>query len=128
MQTSLIGCSLVTFTVLFWAVHGAAITPARAAGAEYIGTWGNDAAHCAIPQDQEGAPYVIAPGGYDQHEAHCTFKKITPKGGAWMIAAECSVEGDVQPQDFTLSVSGSASGGKLTWTDATGTSTMIRCK
>lgn len=119
---------LASFMIIFWAVHGAAISPARAADAGYIGTWGNDAAHCAIPQDQEGAPYVFGPGGYDQHEAHCTFKKITPNGGTWTIAAECSVEGDVQPQDFTLSVSGSASGGKLTWTDATGTSQMIRCK
>ena len=41
----------------------AANAPARAADAEYIGTWGNDAAHCAIPQDQEGAPCVFGPGG-----------------------------------------------------------------
>ena len=41
----------------------------------------------------------------------------------WAMAAECSVEGDTQTQDFTLSVSGC----KLTWTDATGTKNMIRC-
>ncbi len=124
MQTRPLNRYLASFMFLFWAVHSAAITPARAADAEFIGTWGDDAAHCAIPQDQEGAPYLFGPGGYDQHEAHCTFKKISPKDGAWTIAAECSVEGDTQPQDFTLSVSG----GKLTWTDATGTSSMIRCR
>lgn len=101
----------------------AANAPARAADAEYIGTWGDDAAHCAIPQDLEGAPYIFGPGGYGQHEAHCTFEKITPKGSMWSLAAACPVEGDTQPQDFTLSVSG----GKLTWTDAIGTKNMICC-
>ncbi len=104
--------------------YSAATPSVRAADAAYTGTWGTNAAHCEIPQDQEGAPYVIRPRGYDQHEAHCTFTRITPKSGAWTIEAECTVEGDTQPQEFTLSVSG----GKLTWTDATGTTQMIRCK
>ncbi len=103
---------------------GVAVPAARAGDAAYTGTWGTNAAHCAIPQDQEGAPYVINPRGYDQHEAHCTFTRIAPKGGAWTIAAECTVEGDTQPQDITLTVSG----GKLTWTDLTGTTQMVRCK
>lgn len=109
-------------TVLFSAA--AAALPALAADAPYAGTWGTDAAQCKIAQNAEGAPYVITKVGYDQHEAHCTFKSVKPDGSAFKIAAECSVEGDTQPQNFTLSVSGDT----LTWTGGPGATKLIRCK
>ena len=94
----------------------------------YIGTWGSDPAQCALTQDAEGAPYVFAIDRYDQHEAHCAFKSIskppTPQTNSWVVAAECSVEGDTQTQDFTLIVEGDV----LTWADSSGALDLMRCK
>ena len=95
-----------------------------AADAAYVGTWGMAADQCKLPQDAEGAPFLFAKDRYDQHEAHCTFKSVTPEGAAFKIAAECSVEGDTQPQDFTVTVSGNT----LTWSDGTGALDLTRCK
>lgn len=53
------------------------IAPARAADPAFVGTWGIDDAQCKIPQDKQGAPMVITKNGYDQHEAHCAFKKVS---------------------------------------------------
>ena len=115
------------FAVLLLPLTAPSPSPAadsRAADAAYAGTWGVDAAQCKLPQDAEGAPYVFTKDGYNQHEAHCTFKSVTAEGTAFKIAAECSVEGDTQPQDFTLTVAGST----LTWADTTGALELIRCK
>ncbi len=94
----------------------------------YVGTWGSDAAQCALTQDAEGAPYVFAIDRYDQHEAHCAFKSIsnppTPQTNSWVVVAECSVEGDTQTQDFTLIVEGDV----LTWADSSGALDLMRCK
>ena len=94
----------------------------------YVGTWGTDPAQCALTQDAEGAPYVFAIDRYDQHEAHCAFKSIskppTPQTNSWVVAAECSVEGDTQTQDFTLIVEGDV----LTWADSSGALDLMRCK
>ena len=98
--------------------------PGYAADVAFAGTWGQDAAHCKLAQDAEGAPFVFSKSGYDQHEAHCTFKSVTASGGVFNIAAECSVEGDSQPQDFTLTVASDT----MAWSDATGTFDLIRCK
>jgi hypothetical protein len=95
-----------------------------AGDAPYSGTWGMHSAQCQLAQDAEGAPYVFSKDGYNQHEAHCSFKSVTPEGPAFKIAAECSVEGDTQPQDFTITVSGNT----LTWSDGTGALELIRCK
>lgn len=115
--------SAVTAAVLLCPVAAAAADAANI-GTSYIGTWGTDTEQCKLAQDAEGAPFVFAKDRYDQHEAHCTFKSVTPEGAAYKVAAECSVEGDTQPQDFTLTVSGN----KLTWSDGTGALELIRCK
>ena len=81
-----------------------AASPAIAAEPAYVGTWGTNAAQCKIPQEQQGAPMVFSAKGYDQHEAHCTFKSVKPTAGGWNIAAECSVEGDQQKDAFSLKV------------------------
>lgn len=105
-----------------------AATPSRADDPVYVGTWGTDAAHCKIAQDAEGAPLVITKDRYDQHEAHCVFKSVTPEAALFKVVAECSVEGDTQAQDFTLSTAGSAAGDTLTWADSSGALDLIRCK
>ncbi len=102
----------------------AAATAARAEEPAYVGTWGTDAAQCKIAQDAEGAPLVITKDRYDQHEAHCVFKSVTPEAALFKIVAECSVEGDTQAQDFTLT----AAGDSLTWADGSGALELIRCK
>ena len=101
-----------------------AVGSTHAADATYVGTWGMDPEQCKLPQDAEGAPFLFAKDRYDQHEAHCTFKSVTPEGAAYKIAAECSVEGDTQAQDFTVTVSGNT----LSWSDGTGALDLIRCK
>ncbi len=74
--------------------------------AAFVGTWGINLAQCRVPQDQQGAPIVLTMRGYDQHEAHCTFKSMKKMGDLWKIAADCSVEGDKLSDAFTLRTSG----------------------
>ena len=81
-----------------------ATTPTLAAEPAYVGTWGVSAKQCKIRQDLQGAPMVIRPKGYDQHEAHCDFKTVKKTGAAWNVVAACSVEGDQQKDAFTLKV------------------------
>jgi hypothetical protein len=104
-----------------------AATPALAAPA-YVGTWGIDAAMCAKPQDEVGAPVILGTKSFDQHESHCTFGKVkrTVKGGTtkWSARASCSIEGDEQVAPVVLSVKG----GKLSiaW-DGSVPQDYIRC-
>jgi hypothetical protein len=99
-----------------------AATPASSA--DFAGTWGTDAAQCAIPQDQQNAPMVLNDKGFDQHETHCAFTNIETVEGAWKVQAACSVEGDEQPAEFKLSVKGDT----LTMEDEAGSNNLIRCK
>jgi hypothetical protein len=96
----------------------------RAGEAAYVGTWGTDAAQCKISQDMQGAPLQISANAYDQHEAHCMFKSVTADEAKFKIAAECTVEGDPQPQEFSLTVADD----KMTWDDRSGALDLIRCK
>ena len=95
-----------------------------AAQPAYVGTWGNSAAQCAVPQEQQGAPMVFSKGGYDQHEAHCTFEKMAGESADWKVSAVCVVEGDKQPIDFSLAVKGDT----LTMSDEFGKQVLTRCK
>jgi len=97
---------------------------ANAAQPAFVGTWGRDAAQCAVPQELQGAPMVFAKDRYDQHEAHCSFSKVSGKAPGWKISASCLVEGDRQAFDFRLSVHGEA----LTMTDEFGKQILKRCK
>lgn len=72
----------------------------------YVGTWGNDATQCKKPQESQNAPMVVTANGYDQHEAHCTFSSIEKSGEIWTMKTTCSVEGDEQTGQMTLSVTG----------------------
>lgn len=96
---------------------------AAAGGPAYVGTWAADASQCAVPQEQQTAPMIVTEAGFDQHEVHCSFKSVTPDGDAWKMSAECQVEGDPQPHDFSFAVSGAT----LTITDEDGTNQMQRC-
>jgi hypothetical protein len=83
------------------------ISAAHAADAAYTGTWSADLAKCKVPQDQTEAPMIVTKNGYDQHEAHCTFKSVKEAGkGEWKVSGSCSVEGDRQAMDETFTVSG----------------------
>ena len=72
----------------------------------YVGTWGTDAAQCKNSQEVSDAPMLIRKGGYDSHEAHCTFTSIQKSGTTWNMKTKCSVEGDQQTGTLTLSVKG----------------------
>ena len=103
---------------------GSAATPALAEDT-YEGTWASDLAQCKLSQDDLNAPLVLQKDRYDQHEAHCTFKSVTPgSAGEWKVTSECTVEGAAQPYDFALVLSGDT----LTVSDDTGSRDLLRCK
>jgi len=96
---------------------------ASASEPAYVGTWARDIAQCAVPQEQEGAPMVFSNKGYDQHEAHCMFKSVTGKGSEWKISAVCSVQGDTQDLNFSLSLDGE----NIKIIDERGPQVLVRC-
>lgn len=101
-----------------------AAVPAAAADPAFAGKWAEDIATCKLGQDDQNAPLIITKGGYDQHEAHCKFKKLEGSGNEWKADAECSVEGDSQSTSFTFSVSGDT----LTIGEDGSTRDYLRCK
>ncbi len=111
------------YVAMFAAVTALAL-PARADDAPYVGTWALDIANCKTPQDSQDAPLVIAKDRYDQHEVHCTFKSVDAKESDYKVAGDCTVEGNAQSYDFTLTVSGDT----LTFTDEAGARDFLRCK
>lgn len=96
----------------------------HASAPAFVGTWGNDAAQCAVPQELQGAPMVISASGYDQHEAHCKFSNLKGNGPTWTLKALCSVEGDQQIEELTLTVKGNT----LTITDDYGSRDLMKCE
>ena len=102
----------------------ALVTPAAAADAPFVGTWASDKGQCKIPQDKESAPMVFTMAGYDQHETHCKFKSVDGKDKVWKVASECTVEGDTQKWDFTLTVDGD----KMFMGDEADGDELLRCK
>lgn len=112
-----------TFAAL--AAGAALATAALAADPTFVGTWAGDLGQCKVPQDKAEAPLILTKDRYDQHEAHCTFKKVESTGeGSYQINSICVVEGDNQPYDFSLTVSGDT----LTVTDDTGSRDLLQCK
>ncbi len=109
--------------IAFFAVAFAFTTSAFATDPAYVGTWGKDAAQCALPQEVEGAPLIIGTERYDQHEAHCLFAGIRADGNNWSIDTICSVQGDEQKDIFNVSVEGDT----LTLGSGTSQQTLIRC-
>lgn len=102
----------------------ATISSASAADPSYIGTWATDLAQCKVGQERQEAPLVLSKDGYDQHETHCKFKSVDGADGEFKVTSDCTVEGNAQPYDFTLTVSGDT----LTVTDETGSRDLLRCK
>ncbi len=104
------------------AMIGFAALPAQAA--DFAGTWAADLAQCKTGQDSQDAPLVLTAKGYDQHEAHCTFDGLKSSGaGEWSGKAACSIEGDQQSIDVTLTVSGDT----LTLTEDGAARDLLRC-
>lgn len=120
--------SKTTSTALFAAstllIALGAMAPVRAADAAYVGTWASDLAQCKVGQDRQEAPLVLSKDGYDQHETHCKFTSVEGADGDWKVKSNCTVEGDAQPYDFTLTVSGDT----LTVTDEAGSRDLLRCR
>ncbi len=98
--------------------------PARAADPAYVGTWASDLAQCKVAQERQEAPLVLSKDGYDQYETHCKFTSVEGTDNSWTVKSDCTVEGNAQPYDFTLVVSGDT----LTVTDDTGSRDLLMCK
>lgn len=101
-----------------------ATASAQAEPPSYVGTWASDPAQCKVPQDRPEAPLVLTEKGFDQHETHCTFKSAEGADDEWQVKADCQVEGNREPYDFMLTVSGDT----LTVTDEAGTRDLLRCR
>ncbi|MDQ8700519.1 hypothetical protein [Hyphomicrobium sp. LHD-15] len=97
---------------------------AHAADPAYVGTWASDLGQCKVAQERQEAPLVLSKDGYDQHETHCKFKSVDGADGEWKVKSDCTVEGNAEPYDFTLTVSGDT----LTVTDEAGSRDLLACK
>jgi hypothetical protein len=106
------------------AVAALVATPALAQTPAYIGTWATEPAQCRVGQEEENAPMIMRRDGYDQHEAHCRFTSVSPKGAAWSVRARCMVEGNNMSLNLALAVTGD----RLTVRDEHGPSTYQRCR
>lgn len=102
----------------------ATVSSAGAADPSYVGTWATDLAQCKVGQERQEAPLVLSKDGYDQYETHCKFKSVDGADGEFKVTSDCTVEGNAQPYDFTLTVSGDT----LTVTDDTGARDLLLCK
>jgi len=96
----------------------------RADDAPYVGAWALVLDSRGVEQASPDAPMLVAEDHYDQHETHCAFTSVEARNGAFEISAECTVAGDTQTQQFTLSVAGDT----LTFADETGARDFLRCE
>ncbi len=112
------------FLLSLVAASFALAAPAFADPPAYVGTWASDLAQCKIPQDRQEAPLVFTAKGYDQYETHCRFASAKLEDEQWKIKANCTVEGNAAPYDFTLTVSGDT----LTIADENGANDLLRCR
>ncbi len=88
-------------------VAALALAACSPAPASFAGTWGTDLEQCKKQQDNADAPMIVTDKGFDQHEAHCTFTKVTATGaGAWKVESACTVEGNEQPDTMDLTLAG----------------------
>jgi hypothetical protein len=92
--------------VLAVAAIGAASGAAEAREPAYAGKWAKSAAFCKKPSDTLDAPTVIKARSYDQFETHCEFTSVSNQLVRWRANVKCSVEGSVQKDTLTMSVSG----------------------
>jgi len=114
----------LSLTLSALAASALASASALAADPAYVGTWASDLAQCKVPQERQEAPLVLSKDGYDQYETHCKFTSVEGADSDWKVKSDCTVEGNAQPYDFTLTVSGDT----LTVTDETGSRDLLLCK
>ena len=106
------------------AMTALALAGCSPAATSFAGTWGVDQAQCKIPQEMAEAPIVLTEKGYDQHEAHCTFSKVTSTGpGAWKAEGACTVEGNEQTTTMELVMKGDT----LTIDPGPNAKPLVRC-
>ena len=96
---------------------------ARSESLPFIGKWATQPRQCSLPQDDENAPMIVTPKGYDRHEAHCKFTSVRKRGTGWAVKESCAVEGDEQTVDETWTVAN----GHLTIGDQYGHSSYRLC-
>lgn len=110
----------------FSVLAAVAIAPgsAKAEAPSYVGTWASDLAQCKAAQDRPEAPLLLKEKGFDQHETHCAFTSVSGADDEWKVRADCRVEGNAEPYDFLLTVSGNT----LSLTDEAGTRDLLRCR
>ena len=107
------------------AVVAATLAACSPAPTSFAGTWGVDQAQCKIPQEMAEAPMILTERGFDQHEAHCTFRNVTSTGpGAWKVESACVVEGNEQTDTMDLAVNGDT----LTLDPGPNARTLVRCR
>jgi hypothetical protein len=79
---------------------------AEARDPAYVGKWAKTAAACKKPSDTLDAPTVLKARSYDQFETHCDFTSVSNQLVRWRAKVRCSVEGSIQTDTLTMSVSG----------------------
>ena len=121
-MTSIVRSVRVAAIAALVAIPALAQSPAQSPA--YVGTWASQAAQCRLGQEEENAPMLMRRDGYDQHETHCKFTSVAPKGAAWSVRGRCMVEGDNVNINVTLSVTGD----RLTIRDEGGPSVYQRCR
>jgi hypothetical protein len=79
---------------------------AEARDPAYVGKWAKTTAACKKPSDTLDAPTVLKARSYDQFETHCAFTSVANQVFRWQAKVRCQVEGSIQPDTLTMSVSG----------------------
>jgi hypothetical protein len=74
--------------------------------APYVGKWAKTSAACNKPSDTLDAPTILKARSYDQFETHCDFTSISNQLYKWRAKVRCSVEGSIQTDTLTMTVSG----------------------
>lgn len=123
--------AVLTLVVTAVGTTAFAAEPAAPAASQqpYVGMWSKRMEHCSTKQKNPGAPMLMTDKGFDQHDLHCTFRRMEPvapvAAGAltWSMQADCTWNGAARPMEMTLSVAGDT----LTLVDRGGTSVLMRC-
>ncbi len=119
--------ALATLATAASQVFAAAL--AHAADPPYVGMWSKRMEHCSTEQKRPGAPMLMTEKGFDQHDLHCTFRKLdaiaplAPGASTWKMEADCTYGSAQRPMEMTISVAGET----LTLIDRGGTNELKKC-
>jgi hypothetical protein len=95
----------------------------------YVGMWSKRMEHCSTEQKRPGAPMIMTDKGFDQHDLHCTFRKmeptaaLAPGAATWKMEADCTYGSAQRPMQATISVLGDT----LTLVDRGGSNELKKC-